>query len=122
MGIAGDSLIHADDTEVARNCKVLIDNQATLSNLGAEMGTERLRGKLGEETIRANGADGASAICDDPRKRTKSGMNATECQRQVGISLALTYSLIMESTTRASLSNVIPTITCSSPRPEPARP
>ncbi len=41
MGIAGDSLIHADDTEVARNCKVLIDNQAVLSNLVAEMGTER---------------------------------------------------------------------------------
>ena len=38
MGIAEDSLIPEDDTDVAGNYKVLNDCQAPLSNLGAKMG------------------------------------------------------------------------------------
>ena len=38
-----DSLIDVDDTEVARNCKALEEDQGLCGKLGAELGTGRLR-------------------------------------------------------------------------------
>src|SRR4051812_10272513 len=45
-GVAEDSFIHTNDTEVVRNCKKRIDNQIPRGKRGAELGTGRLHWKF----------------------------------------------------------------------------